>query len=465
MIAPVTFAQLPADLVDPVNDVTGLLPRDGAPYNVDQWDGYTDDRRELFTHIRDRRLRDVVFLTGDIHSGWACDLPQDVATYPVSESAGVEFVCTSVTSNNLKDITGSPARTSSLAVEGIIQANNRHVKYLNFDDHGYSVLDVTPSPRPDGLVRDRRPRGPRRRGALDRVVGHRLRGQQQVVPVSAPCRMKRRSLITLAATGGLTVALSSAADAPARAAGDRRRRAYVLVLDGCRPDEITPALMPRTSALRDEGLDHPYASSVPVMETIPNHVMMMTGVRPDRSGVPANSIYDRSLGEVRDLDRAEDIKVRTVIERLNQAAYTTGTVLSKEYLYGIFGTRATHRWEPGPVVPVSGHAPDSFTMAAALAMLEHHDPNLMFVNLGDIDRMGHSDVSGPLDLKLLRQAALASTDVQVGRFVDALKASGRWSQSLVIVLADHSMDWSTAGRAHQPPAARWTPTRCWPARW
>ncbi|EON22257.1 MULTISPECIES: alkaline phosphatase D family protein [Nocardioides] len=143
MIAPVTFAQLPTDLVDPVNDVTGILPRDGAPYNVDQWDGYTDDRRELFTHIRDRRLRDVVFLTGDIHSAWACDLPQDIATYPLSESAGVEFVCSSVTSNNLKDITGTPARTSSLVVEGIIQANNRHVKYLNFDDHGFSVLDVT----------------------------------------------------------------------------------------------------------------------------------------------------------------------------------------------------------------------------------------------------------------------------------------------------------------------------------
>lgn len=144
MIAPVTFAQLPHDLVDPVNDVTGLLPRDGAPYNVDQWDGYTDDRRDLFDHIRDQGLRDVVFLTGDIHSGWACDLPYDASTYPLGDSAGVELVCTSVTSNNLKDITGSPARTSSLAVEAVIQTNNRHVKYLNFDDHGYSVLDVTP---------------------------------------------------------------------------------------------------------------------------------------------------------------------------------------------------------------------------------------------------------------------------------------------------------------------------------
>ena len=44
------------------------------------------------------------------------------------------------------------------------------------------------------------------------------------------------------------------------------------------------------------------------METIPNHVMMMTGVRPDRSGVPANQIFDRGLGEVRTLDRKRDIR-------------------------------------------------------------------------------------------------------------------------------------------------------------
>ena len=85
-----------------------------------------------------------MFLTGDIHSAWACDLPFDAGTYPVGDTVGAEFVCTSVTSNNLKDITGSPPRTTSLAVEEAIKANNRHVKYLNFDDHGFSVLDITP---------------------------------------------------------------------------------------------------------------------------------------------------------------------------------------------------------------------------------------------------------------------------------------------------------------------------------
>src|SRR5690606_37857049 len=111
-------------------------------------------------------------------------------------------------------------------------------------------------------------------------------------------------------------------------------------------------------------------------------------------------------------------------------------VLSKEYLYGIFGARAIHRWEPAPVVPISGHAPDVFTMEAALAMVRTHDPHLVFVNLGDIDRVGHTDLTGPLGLKAARRAALAATDAQVGRFVDLLKTTGRWQRSLVMVLAD-----------------------------
>lgn len=145
MIAPVNFGGLPDALLDPINDVTGLLPRDGVPYNVDQWDGYTDDRREVFQHIRDHQVSDTLFVTGDIHSGWACELPYDASTYPVGDSAGVEFVCSSVTSANLKDITGTPPRTTSIAVEQLILANNRHVKYLDFDSHGFSVLDLTPA--------------------------------------------------------------------------------------------------------------------------------------------------------------------------------------------------------------------------------------------------------------------------------------------------------------------------------
>jgi len=143
MITPVVFPPLPTEVLAGVHDVTGLYPEDGLPYNADQWDGYTADRHELFEHLRDHGVQNTVFLTGDIHSAWACDLPVDAGTYPASDTVGTEFVCTSVTSNNLKDITGTPARTTSLAVEAGITTVNRHIKYLNFDDHGYSVLDIT----------------------------------------------------------------------------------------------------------------------------------------------------------------------------------------------------------------------------------------------------------------------------------------------------------------------------------
>ncbi len=265
----------------------------------------------------------------------------------------------------------------------------------------------------------------------------------------AAVRTGRRTLLQAGAAGMLfstaVAAPAAAGSRAARVAPATKNRAYVLVVDGCRPDEITPSVTPNLFALREGGLHHPRASSMPIMETIPNHVMMMTGVRADRTGVPANSIYDRALGAGRTMDRPEDIKAVTVIEQLNRRGFTTGTVLSKEYLYGVFGERATHRWEPAPIIPYSEHAPDVFTMNATLSMIEEFDPHLVFVNLGDIDRMGHVDFTGP-SVRIARRLVLMDTDLLVGRFIDLLKTSGRWEHSMVMVVADHSMDWSDPDR-------------------
>jgi alkaline phosphatase D len=145
MITPVVFPPLPELIGRPLADLTGLLPPDGVPYNVDQWDGYTHDRHELFGYLADHGITDTVFLTGDIHSAWACDLPLDAGAYPLGRTVGTELVGTSVTSNNLDDLIGAPPRTTSSLVESAVKLNNRHVKYLDFDSHGYSVLDVTPA--------------------------------------------------------------------------------------------------------------------------------------------------------------------------------------------------------------------------------------------------------------------------------------------------------------------------------
>lgn len=258
---------------------------------------------------------------------------------------------------------------------------------------------------------------------------------------------RRRFLVGAAGAGFIVAAgplVGPAAAAP-KAAAPRpasRTRVYVLVVDGCSPGEITRVLMPNLSALREAGTNYPAAQSMPVMETIPNHVMMMTGVRPDRSGVPANSVYDRTERVVRTLDRPSDLRFPTVLEGLRDRGLTTGTVLSKEYLFGIFGSRATYRWEPTPIVPVSGHAPDTFTTDALIAMVDGPDPDLVFANFGNIDRYGHTDPTGPAGVDAVRTAALVEADLQIGRFLTHLRTTGKWSSSIVFVLADHSMDWS-----------------------
>lgn len=258
-----------------------------------------------------------------------------------------------------------------------------------------------------------------------------------------PVATDRRTFLKVAGAGGAGLVFSSAPGAPAAAAA--AERCYVVVLDGLRPDEVSGGSMPTVQALRRQGLDFPRARALPVTETLPNHVMMMTGVRPDRNGVPANEVYDRGLGEVRTMDRPGDIRVTTLIEALSARGLSTGTVLSKEYLFDIFGARATHRWEPRPVVPVSGHAPDAFTMDATVTMVRRFDPRFVFVNLGDVDRLGHTDLTGTT-LRAARTAALAATDLQVRRLVRMLQRTGRWERSMLLFVADHSMDWSVPGR-------------------
>jgi hypothetical protein len=249
--------------------------------------------------------------------------------------------------------------------------------------------------------------------------------------------ISRRTLLGGAAGA---VALTAFASSAARAAGDLR--VYVLVVDGLRPDEAAGAYLPTLRSLAARGTSFTAARAVPVAETLPNHVAMMSGVHPRRSGVPANSVWDPALGAVRDLGLASDLVAPTLLERLPaELGLATASVLSKDYLFGVFGGRATHRWTPAPLLPVTDHAPDVFTVDALLRLVDDHDPALVFANLGDVDRFGHADLTGS-SLRLLRTLALIDTDAQLARFVAHLRWRRLWERSVVIVLADHGMDWS-----------------------
>ncbi|AOW94346.1 alkaline phosphatase [Rhodococcus sp. WMMA185] len=141
MISPVMLPPLDPRTMGAITDTVGL-PDAGIPYNTDQWDGYSADRRRLFDAIAANGVRNTVFLTGDIHTSWACDLPLNAGDYPGAGTVGTELVVPSVTSVNIDDILGVPPRTATVAVEAAIKSINRHIRYVELDSHGYGVFEV-----------------------------------------------------------------------------------------------------------------------------------------------------------------------------------------------------------------------------------------------------------------------------------------------------------------------------------
>ena len=218
---------------------------------------------------------------------------------------------------------------------------------------------------------------------------------------------------------------------------------YVIVTDGMRRDELSPALAPTLDRWAGEGTRVRNASAIMVAETLPNHAAMMTGVVPERNGVPANSAWDRAENRARDLDRPSDLTAPTVLDRIRvEAGLPTASVLSKDYLHGLFGGRASVQWAPFPLLPVTKHSLDHFTIDALMRTVTDHGPRMTFVNLGDMDRFGHMDLSGT-SLRVARDRAVSNTDHALWRFEEFLRQTGRWERSVLIVLADHGMDWST----------------------
>ncbi|MGH9186320.1 MAG: alkaline phosphatase D family protein, partial [Acidimicrobiales bacterium] len=119
--------------------------------NPDQWDGYRAEQQRLISSIGSHAVDGVVFLTGDIHSSWASDIPADAGAYlPIegfNNSVAVEFVGTSVTSDSLVGTIeglGLPAAdTLAQVIELVVPVQNRWLRYFEGRSNGFGVFEVT----------------------------------------------------------------------------------------------------------------------------------------------------------------------------------------------------------------------------------------------------------------------------------------------------------------------------------
>ncbi|HEY7873963.1 MAG TPA: alkaline phosphatase family protein, partial [Actinomycetota bacterium] len=254
---------------------------------------------------------------------------------------------------------------------------------------------------------------------------------------------------------------------------------FVVVIDGLRSEDVTPELMPNLTSLLGEecapggvcATEYEAARAMMVSETNSNHVAMMTGAYAAKSGMVANDTFDRTGGEAISLDRPELNLAETLFDAIEKQKpwLETAAVFGKYKLRDLFdcttndaGQCASNSANPesrqirhvrpdflggassSPSDPVndcpaepgtgSGYTTNACTMDVALGLLGRDDPDLTFINLPEVDAMSHLFGAGTLQA----QAAVRSSDMELGRLIDKLRTSGRWQRSTVIVTADHN---------------------------
>lgn len=271
-----------------------------------------------------------------------------------------------------------------------------------------------------------------------------------------------------------------AAALPAQAA--ERPIVYVVVVDGLDGDAYDQG---RLSFLRSlPGTYYRESRSIMVAETNPNHTAMITGAYGATSGIPGNAfaLYAPLENEdschpvgPQDFSKAPSItsgeNANCILAETMFAALKrqTGTRFSSAFATGkpklgrLYSgrTRSNDKSDadvifapcsgddlPGEssycsgvtLNPISGYALDDATvMNAVLAQLAQAPdggrPDFSFVNLHQVDSLGHATGTGPL-----YTLAVTEADAQLRRLVEALKARGEWERTVMIVLSDHSME-------------------------
>jgi predicted AlkP superfamily pyrophosphatase or phosphodiesterase len=213
--------------------------------------------------------------------------------------------------------------------------------------------------------------------------------------------------------------------------------------------------IPNLRALLSEGA---FAESVmPVFPslTYPNHVTMMTGVRPQTHGIYNNFVFD-PLDQNKDgwFWYAKDIRSETLWDVVRRSGKSVGSVYfpvtvgaqiawnvpqfwraetrEDEKLLAALSTPETIADLEAQGIPLPGeHTPDSTRANVALRIWEKNHPDLMLVYFEDLDTLSHKH--GPRSAEALK--ALEDIDESLGRIRKAIDSSGL--ETTLAVVSDH----------------------------
>jgi arylsulfatase A-like enzyme len=267
--------------------------------------------------------------------------------------------------------------------------------------------------------------------------------------------------------------LAAAVVALAACTADSPRRHLLVVVDGLRPDYVTPEVMPRLTALGIRGVVFARHHSVYPTVTRVNAASMSTGAYPETHGLLGNAVYFPKIAATRFLDtslRENLLKIGESEGRLLTAATLGETLASAGRRMLVVSSGSTgsaflinHTVSGGAILhprytlpasleermkalgtpPGDDAAPglrDQFTVDALLRVgIPRVDPSVTVLWLGELDSTAHGEgVGASATVAMLRKV-----DSQIGRVEDGLKAAGLFDQYDIWVTSDHGFSTHT----------------------
>lgn len=235
---------------------------------------------------------------------------------------------------------------------------------------------------------------------------------------------------------------SPAAAAPAVSApAERRAPVTILVsIDGFRADYLERGVTPNLVALAQSGISAAMRPSFPSI-TFPNHWTLVTGLRPDRSGIVGNKMEDPRKPGVVFTMATDDPFWWTESEPLwvtaERAGIRTATMFWPGSNVDWQGTRPTD-WQQ-----FNGAVSDRQRVDAIIDWLRRPAdtrPQFLTLYFDEVDHAGHE--FGPDHARTTE--AVATVDKAIGRLRDGLAALGQPAN--LVIVADHGMAGLSADR-------------------
>lgn len=273
---------------------------------------------------------------------------------------------------------------------------------------------------------------------------------------------------------GLVAVWAARGDSAAQAPGGPSPRVVLIVVDGLRPDQVTPAVMPRLHALGARGMVFDaHHAAVPTVTRV-NAPTIATGSYPETHGILGNTVYAPHTFPTRGVNTAshEDLEAMATGEgallttpSLAQALDTGGRRLAV-YSAGSSGSAlllvhplpgstivvnpelvrppslaaaVTAAVGAGPKESVPNTARNHWMVEAWRTLAPTAPADLTIFWFADPDETAHAKGLGTPDTT----QALSGVDTEIGRIEDTLRTRRELETTALLVASDHGFSTHT----------------------